>query len=61
MDATEAKSNYEASLINNFVSSGNCSIYRYTNGITKTKQFPSTVYVDETVAENDEHKAKLFN
>ena len=61
LDATEAKSNYEASLINNFASSGNPSIYRYINSITKTKQIPSTVYLGETVADNDEHKAKLFN
>ena len=60
-DATEAKSIYEASLINNFVSSGNPSIYRYINSVTKTKRIPSTVYLDEIVVNNDECKAKLFN
>ena len=53
-DATGAKSNYEASLINNFSSDGNSSIYQYINSITKTKRIPSTVYLDDTVASNDE-------
>ena len=60
-DAVEAKSTYETSLINNFVSSGNPSIYRYINSVTKTKRIPSTVYSDETVVNSDECKAKLFN
>ena len=60
-DAAEVKSTYETPLINNFVSSGNPSIYRYISSFTKTKRISTTLYLDDIVANDDQHKAKLFD
>ena len=58
---TQAKSNYESSLINNYAFGANSVIYRYIRSLSKSKSIPSTVYLGTSAAMCDKSKAKLFN
>ena len=58
---SEAKANYESSLISNYTFGATSVIYRYIRSLSKTQSMPSTVYLGIITATCDESKAKLFN
>jgi len=60
-EITEAKLNFESTLINNFTQVNSNKIYSYIKSITKSKSLPATIHFDSNVASTDTDKANLFN
>jgi len=57
---TEAKSEYEAKLINNY-SANNNLIYKYISSLSKIDGFPPQMHLGTDTATCDQDKAELFN
>ena len=58
---TEAKSNYEQNLINNYANHNNLLIFKYISSITKSDSLPQQMYLGADTATCDQDKARLFN
>ena len=57
----QAKTNFEANLINNFAFNNESKIYKYIKSLSKSDSIPLTVFFQENVATRDIDKANLFN
>ena len=57
----QAKTNFEANLINNFAFNNESKIYKYIKSLNKSDSIPLTVFFQENVATRDMDKANLFN
>ena len=59
LNIDSTKSNYEANLIHGFANHNNSKIYGYIQSITKTKNTPSLLYLNSSIATTDADKALL--
>ena len=57
----DARSHYEALLVNEFATSRNPAIYHYLKSFSKSSKMPSVMYHHSTKAEDPIDKANLFN
>ena len=57
----QAKTNYEANLIQNFAFSNDSKIYQYMRSICKSDFIPPTVFFKDNIATADSDKANLVN
>ena len=61
LELTQAKSNYEAKLIESHQTSNSSAIYSYIRSISSQNALPSSLYLDDVSAISDTDKASLFN
>ena len=58
---TQAKKNYEETMINNLSSNRNYKVYHYISRITGNTGIPNLLNLDDTTAQSDFERACLFN
>ena len=61
LNIDSTKSNYEANLIHSFAYHNNSKIYEYIRSIAKTKNIPTLLYLNSSIATTDADKALLYN
>jgi len=59
-EITQAKLNFESTLINNFTQVNSNKIYSHIKSITKSKSLPATIHFDSNSASTNTDKANLF-